>query len=427
MKKRTPFAVLLAACVLAQAPSFARADGTPPASAPPPSDATLAKAKEFFDAGAREYEAGHFDDAIQLFEQAYKVAPRDGIVFSMAQAHRRQYTIANDSKHLLRAVELYEKYLTLVPTGGRRNEAAQALGELKLMMQGKDMSAAASAPSSEKPKTRLVVNIFVPGTRVSIDHGASRSAPLNDDIPPGQHTVKLEAPGYFDVERAITIDEGQIASANLEQKEKPGKLVIHATNGAEVSVDGRFISEAPIQRPIELASGRHFVSLAKNGHEALALDVDVARDKEKKLDFSLRTTSQRDASYAILIGGGALLATGAVFTGLVVSKQSTAASIHDKAGHETLQPSDVDDYDAARASRDRFTAAAVGTGTGGAVLELVGLALFLFDKPRPVAAPAIETAPDKETPTPGKDTPLEMSFAPRGGPSGGSLSWQLRF
>ena len=73
-----------------------------PASAQP-GDASVAKAKELFDAGAREYENGRFDLAIQAFEQAYKIAPRDGIVFSMAQAHRRQFTRSSDPAHLARA------------------------------------------------------------------------------------------------------------------------------------------------------------------------------------------------------------------------------------------------------------------------------------------------------------------------------------
>lgn len=392
-----------------------------------PSDAAVAKAKEFFDAGAREYEAGHFEDALQLFEQAFKAAPRDGIVFSMAQAHRRQFTISNDPKHLVKAVELYEKYLAAVPTGGRRTEATQALGELRLLTKGQDLSAAAAAPEQNKPKTRIVVNIFVPGTRVSVDGGAPKPAPLNEDISPGQHKITLSAPGYFDTVRSITIDEGQIASANLEQKEQPGKLAIVATDGAEVSVDGRFIGEAPLSRPIELPSGRHFVSLAKNGHESLALDVDLARARDKKLDFALKTTSQRDVSYAVLGSGGALLVTSGILAGLAVGKQGTASNIKDKVGHEALSPADVATYDSARGARDRLTAGAIGTGAGGVVLGLVGVGLFFFDKPRPVAAPQLDDKPGGKPGEPGKDNNLEMSAYPVLGPGQWGATLQGRF
>ncbi len=411
------------------APAPPAAAPTPtPAPAAPPSDAAVAKAKEFFDAGAREYEAGHFEDALQLFEQAYRVAPRDGIMFSMAQAHRRQFTASNDPKHLAKAVELYEKYLVAVPTGGRHTEAQQALGELRLLTKGQDLSAVSTAPEPSKPKTRVVVNIFVPGTRVSIDGGPAKPTPLGEDIAPGQHKIKLSAPGYFDVERSITIEEGQIASANLEQKEKPGKLAIAATDGAEVSVDGRFIGEAPLARPLELSSGRHFVSLAKNGHESLALDVDVARDGDKNLAFALKTTSQRDVSYAILGGAGALLVTSGILTGVAVAKQSSASGIEDRVGHETLLPADVTAFEDARSARDRFTAGAIGTGAGGALMGLVGLGLFFFDKPRAVAAPQLdEQKPGQKPGEPSKESPLELSGAPSLGPGQIGGTMQLRF
>ena len=91
----------------------------------------LVRAKELFDAGAREYEAGRYDGAIQAFEQAYKLAPRDGIVFSIAQAHRRQYTKTRDKHHLVQAVALYKEYIDKVKSGGRVADAVKALGDIE--------------------------------------------------------------------------------------------------------------------------------------------------------------------------------------------------------------------------------------------------------------------------------------------------------
>ncbi len=195
----------------------------------------------------------------------------------------------------------------------------------------------------------------------------------------------------------------------------------------EVSIDGRFIGEAPLARALEVSSGRHFVSLAKNGHESLALDVDVGRDRDKKLDFALKTTSQRDVSYVILASGGALLVTGGILTGLAVERQSAASDIKNRVGHDTLSTTDVTDFENARSSRDRFTVAAVATGSGGALLGLVGIGLFFFDKPRPVAAPQLDEhrAPGKAEP--GKETPLEMSGVPIVGPNEIGGTFKLRF
>src|SRR5262249_49982115 len=51
------------------------------------------QAKNYFNAGATAYAAGQFVAAAQAFDQAYKLAPRPAILFSMAQAERRQYVI----------------------------------------------------------------------------------------------------------------------------------------------------------------------------------------------------------------------------------------------------------------------------------------------------------------------------------------------
>src|SRR5688572_20421007 len=89
------------------------------AQTPAPTKEDMARAKELFDAGAREYEAGRFEGALQAFEQAFKIVPRDGIMFSMAQAHRRQYTRTNEKKHLARAAFLYKQYIEKVKSGAR--------------------------------------------------------------------------------------------------------------------------------------------------------------------------------------------------------------------------------------------------------------------------------------------------------------------
>src|SRR5258706_11656922 len=85
---------------LAVAPAVARAQA-----APAPAEA--ADARLYFNAGARAYAAGKYPAAIRAFEEAYRIEPRPGLVFSIAQAYRRQYFIDKAKQNLVEAIEHY--------------------------------------------------------------------------------------------------------------------------------------------------------------------------------------------------------------------------------------------------------------------------------------------------------------------------------
>src|SRR5439155_20339287 len=77
------------------------------------------KAKMFFNAGAQAYSVGQFAPSIAAFEEAYKLAPRPAILFSLAQAQRKQYFVDHKPYLLERSVENFRKYVEQVPQGGR--------------------------------------------------------------------------------------------------------------------------------------------------------------------------------------------------------------------------------------------------------------------------------------------------------------------
>ncbi|NUP05809.1 MAG: PEGA domain-containing protein [Polyangiaceae bacterium] len=368
----------------------------------------LARAKELFDAGAREYEAGRFEGAIQAFQQAFKIAPRDGIMFSMAQAHRRQFTRTNEKKHLLRSVALYKEYVDRVKSGGRVADAVKALGELAPLVATLGAETAEPEPT-ETLKTRIVVNVVVPGTKVSIDGGPPKDAPVNEEVVPGPHKVTLTAPGYFDEEREIRVGEGEIAPANLPQRERPAQLALDVEDRAEISVDGRFVGETPLARPIELPSGKHFVAVTKNGHETFQSEITLERAAGKKIEIDLKATTQRDASYVVLVSAGVLgIATG-VFGALAIERESVASNLLLEREKRPLTRAELDEYDHARSRRTLYTQLTFGLGGGGAALLILGTGLLVFDKPDPVIAPSLER---RQTPTPRDGTDTDVDITP---------------
>ncbi len=400
-------------------PAFAQPAGSAPAAsqpAPAKSKDDVARAKELFDAGAREYANGNFDLAIQALEQAYAISPREGIMFSMAQAHRRYYERTGDKLSLSRSVDLYKQYVEKVKTGGRVTDAVKALGQLEPeLKKARETSVDGAEPppvSIQPKKTRIVVNIFVEGTTVSIDGGPPKSPPINEEVKPGPHKVRLSAPGYFEEEREIDVADGEIAPANLPQRERPAELSIDTASGADISVDGRYIGEAPLSRPIELPSGRHFVVVLENGHETWEKDVDLVRGKKHAFTAELSSTVQRDLSYAVLGTAGGFAAASVVFASLAFERDAAASSLLDTREGRSLSTAELADYEDAKKSRSLYTSVAFGTAGGGVALAILGTGLLVFDKPRAVAAPSLESPSKPAGPAtpPGSDEPGDIEM-----------------
>lgn len=398
----------------------AQAQAAGAAASAAPSPAEVAKAKALFEAGGRAYDAGDFETAIQAFEQAYKLVRREGLLFSLAQAHRRQFTVGQDRVHLDRAITLYRQYLGEVSSGGRRAEAAKALGELEALA-GKAAPVPAEVPTQPAPEriapTRLALSAAVEGATISIDGAAPRVSPFSVQVEPGPHRVVVSAPGYRDKELVLVAIEGELVPAsNIELEEEPASLTVLTDAGASISVDGRFVGEAPLSRPLELSSGRRFVAVTRAGRETRTAELDLGRGEAQRLDLDLSTTTQRDFALAGAIGSGALLAGGAVLGGLAFVRQSQAKDLYDIPSTErrALRPSELDEYLSLRSERDRLVAGATTLAGLGAVVGVVSLGLFAFDEPAPVLAP-VEPKKERpgERPVPREEAPpLEMGLVP---------------
>jgi hypothetical protein len=420
--------VLLCSAALLEPGAAAHAQ-TAEAASPAPSPADVAKAKALFDAGGRAYDAGDFETAIQAFEQAYKLVRREGLVFSLAQAHRRQHTVRGRRENLDRAIALYRQYLALVPTGGRRSEAAKALGELEAIA-GAASSASPTvppeAPPEAKPPTRLSLSVAVEGATISIDGGAERAAPFSTEVEPGPRRVRVRASGYRDKELVLVAIEGELVPVNdIQLEELPARLTVDTDEGAAVSIDGRYVGEAPLTRALELPSGRRFVAVTNAGHHTRTVQLDLGRGEARTVDLPLTSTTQRDLAWVGFAGSGVLLVSSGVLAGFAFARQSQAIEIDARPSAErrALSVSERDEYQSLRSERDRLVVGASTLAGLGVVVGAVGLGLYAFDQPDPVRMPE-DAAPSKDEDTPparpGPGT-LELAIRPAVGPDGAYL------
>ena len=387
----------------------------------------LEQAKTYFNAGAQAFGAGQFTAAVQAFEEAYKLAPRPAILFSMAQAERRQYAVDRRPENLRRAVAHYRQYLKEVDKGGRRADAAQALSELEPMLAKLDAEPRAAgtppAPPPEVAQTRLMVSTQTKGAEVRVDGTKAAELPVIEEVKPGRHRVRMMAPGYFDEERDVVAVKGGLVALDLSLRKRPARLQMIVPAGAQIAIDGRPQGLAPLPE-IEVSPGSHVLAITLSGHEAYTEELELTRGETRLVRTGLRKTTQRRVAYGMLVVGGTGLALGAVSALVAAGKEKKAQEFLDAQAQGNVSPKQLEDYETNRTARDQWRTVSLGWLGAGAAFGVVGVLLYTFDQPV-VALPATkERAPGPAPSAPSKPEGMEMSAAPMIAPGlfGGALS-----
>ena len=390
--------------------------------------ADLDRAKTFFNAGARAYDAGDFSTAIDAFEAAEKLAPRPAIQFSIAQAHRRQYFLDGKPEHLRTAIQNYREYVDATPPGqGRRADAAQALTDLVPIA---DKLAPESGPRVTEPKhTKINVSSPAPGARVSCDGGklTEPGAPLTLEVKAGKHQCSVSADGFFDEKREVLAVEGEFVPVEVVLVERPAQLRVTGADGAEISIDGRTVGNAASSARIPIAAGVHLVAVARNGHAAFVREIEFSRGQEKTLALDLGSTAQRKIARGALVLGAAGIVTGAVFTVVALIEEGRAKDVLDKSNSQNLTGPDLATYDSARNARTTWTDAAIIGYGAGAALAATGLVLYLFDSPNTTNPSLPPDSKPQPVSVPRHGEPTEIGAAPIVAPGFVGGSFKLRF
>jgi tetratricopeptide (TPR) repeat protein len=380
------------------------------ASAKEPTPEEVDRARTFFNAGAQAYAAARYSDAARSFEQANELAPRPQLVFSLAQAERKEFFASNNVAYLRRALQHYKEYLEQVPTGGRRGEATEAKADLEARVARLDPQQAAATQAVEKRRARVTVYSATAGAQISFDGAAPQELPFFSDLEPGKHRVRVFAEGYFDEEREVSGDKAIDQPLDLPLKERPSAVTIVLDAKADVYVDGRIVATAPVSRPIEVPPGPHVIGVAANGKKAFSQEVTLPRGRPFKIEPKLETSGQRLVSYTLLGVGAASIVTGGVLGVLALGQETRAQSVADERAQGNITPDRLNTYNQAISSRDAFRTASIVTLSAGVGCALGGAALYLLDRPSVSVVPprAVEPTPSLR--------PLDVAAYPLVGP-----------
>ncbi len=381
----------------------------------------LAQAKTFYNVGAAAYAKGRYGEAVSSFEDAYRIAPRPQILYSLALAEKKLfYSDGKKQAVLAKAIGHFEQYLKEAPTGNRREEATNSVAELTPLLQNPSGSTPAppttgpASPAVDVSRSEIIVNVAADAAQVSLDNGPLTDAPLIvRNATPGRHHLRIVAEGYNDVNQDILCEGGKKTALEVPLTEKPGLLIVESNRSADVYVDGRLEGAVPRSGPIAVLPGPHVVALSSNGSPLFSTEVKVERGKSVKVQARLAMTTQRTVSFLTMGTGGAAVVVAGLFGLGALGEEASAKNLLQKRDKQGLDAGELDSYNRALTNRDRaVTAMWVSAGVGAGVLAL-GAALFIFDKPSVLGSPPPREAPEKT-----KRYDVDLAAAPWLAPQG---------
>lgn len=387
--------------------------------------ATLERAKASFRAGANAYAAGDYPAAIQALESAYELTPLPAIAFSLAQAERKQYAAMHEREHLDRALALFQRYLDQEPNGPRRADALAALLELKAQIPAKALAEAAAKPASRP--TRLMIVCDTQGAKVALDAAPAVASPLIREVTPGKHHVHVEAKGYVTLDRDVTAVQGELISNEVHLQEAPVPLTIWAPEGAEIYVDGDYLSKGGWRVTTRLAVGRHEIMVAKKGRKLARREVQLERGKPQVEVVDLEATRQRQIARVLFISGGAALGAGIVLSAFAVQSQNDAEDYLAIQAHKDPGSAALVSYNASIVERNRYRTAAAVSVAGSVGFFITALFLRELDQPSLSGLPRREAPEGRDDARDAQRRSFRLAVVPSAPSSEVGASLRLNF
>jgi hypothetical protein len=147
-------------------------------------------AKTLFENGARAYQEGRYEDAVDLFLKAYALDPQPELLYNTAQAYERLGDVRN-------ALRCYRDYLRQGPSAQDRSFVETRVSNLerRLREQGVQQVSVFTTPAG--------ATVVLDGTEVG-------KTPWTGEAPSGRHTVVLKLAGYVEEKKDLLLTDRSI-------------------------------------------------------------------------------------------------------------------------------------------------------------------------------------------------------------------------
>ncbi|HEY2749483.1 MAG TPA: PEGA domain-containing protein [Polyangia bacterium] len=149
--------------------------------------------------------------------------------------------------------------------------------------------AAPPPPPAAGKAGALEVASTTTGADVSIDGEKVGTIPLAGPLTtltPGEHTIKVEKPGYAPYIDVFKIDRKKPTRVEVELEPVAGVLRLKTNvEAARVYVDGKFVGEAPLTT--EIGVGARAVQVSKGGYKDFFQNISAVAGQDVNIDVLL--------------------------------------------------------------------------------------------------------------------------------------------
>ena len=329
--------------------------------------ADVERARSLFEVGRDAYANGRYLVAAKAFEAADELAPRSALVFSVAQCYRLQWAVDQNPQYLERALSAYRSYLRRDPEGRRRGDAAEHIATLE--QHHKTTAPPLEEPAKAKVRTELVLSAAVKGATASIDGADTVKLPVALEVEPGEHHIRVEAPGHSSLETSILALEGRVTPLMARPEPLPAQLMIRGPSGSEIYVDGRAAGRLPLTRAVTVEAGEPTVFVRKRGHEPASRQVHLELGELRALDVELEPTGQRKVAVGLMVGSTVSAVLTAGLSIGVALTHSGAQGILSRRDERPLTVEEAERYEQLRTLRNDLW---VGVGIAAGLTVVLG-------------------------------------------------------
>lgn len=224
----------------------------PAACAPVLAQPARSKATALAHAAAVLVDEGKLDEALSLFERAYRLDPAPILLGHMAMTYEKKGDLAE-------ARELYERFIAEEKDAGRLAKGRAHLARVLDRIPG-----------------WLVVTVTPPGAWVLVG-GKTLTSGTPVMLRRGSYDVEVNRQGHVPVRRTAEVRPGEETRLDIHLTPMQGSLVVLCdVAGAEVVVNGAPVGKVPLAGPLAMLPGRHVVEVAAPGRARFVGAVDVA-------------------------------------------------------------------------------------------------------------------------------------------------------
>ena len=254
---------------------------------------------------------GKHAEAAEAMRRAISISPVPEYLYDIALFYER-------AKDWRKALKYYQQFIDRAPSDGRVPEAIKHIQGLQIRLQNQyEEVMITSQPSG----AYLYINERA--------NGSVGQTPHRMKLLPGTYKIIAELDGYVPTSQTLKLQEGassQVALSLYSEREvAPVKFLINRAD-AQVYVDRRLKGKSPMIKPLLIRQGVREIRITKPGYNTWSKKISVKPQTPMTVDvilveaglkqLSLKPKTKDTVTPWIVMGTGAALLGGSVFTGL---------------------------------------------------------------------------------------------------------------